>query len=143
MNLEEQLRERFLLQGIATGPATEDEIDSFEAAFGHRLPASYRAYLRVCGTHPPKHLVGSDCVLGHVFDNNVAAVEIFAENELEKPTAPMVTFMMHQGYFLEYFLIDGTDDPPVYSYMEGDDCIQQSAGRFSEWVASIPGHMAT
>jgi hypothetical protein len=49
---------------------------------------------------------------------------------------------MHQGYFFEYFVIDGSDDPIVYSYMEGDKDVKSSARRLSEWVASIPGHMA-
>ncbi|HVJ84074.1 MAG TPA: SMI1/KNR4 family protein [Caulifigura sp.] len=143
MNLEEELRERFLLQGIATGPATIKEIDSLESALGHPLPVAYRAYLRVCGTHPPKHLIGSDCVIGCLVDNNKAAMELLADNGINKPDAPMVTFLMHQGYFFEYFLIDESDDPLVYSYMEGDKNIKPSVRHFSEWVGAIPGHMTT
>ena len=143
MNLEEQLRDRFLLQGIATGPATIEQIDRLEELIGHALPTSYRAYLRVCGTSPPKHLIGSDCTIGLVPGNNEAAIEIMSENEIAIPKYPMVTFFMHQGYYFEYFLIDGSDDPTVFSYMEGDKNVNVSADRFTQWVAEIPGHIQT
>ena len=143
MSLEEKLRERFLLQGIASGPATTEQIDGLEARLGHQLPAAYRAYLRVCGTHPPRALVGSDCVLGDVLDNNEAAIELLAENGIDRPEEPFVVFLMHQGYHLDYFLIDGSDDPPVYSYTEGDEDVTLSDPKFSYWVTGIPGHIAT
>lgn len=143
MSPEEEHRERFLLQGIATGPASAQEIASLENQLGHALPAAYRAYLRVCGTHPPTHLVGSNCVLSDVPDNNTAALELFAESGIGLPEQAFVAFLMHQGYFFEFFLVDGSDDPPVYSYKEGDAAVKLSARRFSEWVRCIPGHLKT
>ena len=143
MSLEEELRKRFLLQGIATGPAKPDSVDALEQQLGHPLPAAYRAYLRVCGTHPPVSLIGSDCTIGRVPSNTEYALELFHENNIDPPKKTFVAFLMQQGYFFDYFLIDGSDDPAVYSYMEGDPEVKQSARRFSEWVAAIPGHMAT
>lgn len=143
MSLEEEFRQRFLLQGIATGPATVDQIDALETALGSRLPAAYRAYLRVRGMSPPACLIGSDCVLRDVVDNNEAAREVFDENGIAKPTEPFVTFLAHQGYYFEYFPIDGSDDPPVYSYHEGDRHVIPSGNRFSHWVSAIQGHRLT
>ena len=140
---EDELRERFLLQGIAAGPATPEEIDELAHQLGHPLPAAYRAYLRVCGTHPPRHLMGSHCVIASVLGNNRAANSLFNENNIKQPDKPFVTFLMHQGCFFEYFLIDGSDDPAVYSYREGDGEVKSSAKRFSEWVSAVPGHLAT
>lgn len=143
MSLEEELRERFLLQGIATGPAKPEAIDSLEKHLGHPLPAAYRAYLRVCGNVSPKSLIGSDCVIADVPSITEYALELFRENNVEPPDRPFIAFLMHQGYFFNYFLIDGSDDPAVYSYMECDPDVKQSARKFSEWVAAIPGHMAS
>ena len=143
MNLEEELRERFLLQGIATGPAQTEAVDALEKKMGQPLPAAYRAYLRVCGTHPPVSLIGSSCTIGDVPSITESALSLLRDGNIEPPEKPFVTFFMHQGYFFEYFLIDGSEDPSVYSYMEEDPEVKLSAQKFSQWVAAIPGHMAT
>lgn len=135
---EEELRHQFLLTGIATGPATPDQIDSLEQTLGFSLPIAYRAYLRVCGTTPPKSLIGSDCVISHVESNNEAALELFAESNVSHlaPTQ-FATFLMHQGYTFLYFPIDGSDDPPCFCYLEGDAETKPIADRFSHWVLGL------
>lgn len=135
---EEELRDRYLLSGIATGPAKPEEIDFLEQSLGVQLPVAYRAYLRVCGTHPPKSLVGSDCVIGHVQDNHEAALEILSEDDAAS-TVPdnFVVFLMHQGYTFLYFPLDGSDAPAVFSYLEGDGKPKQVADHLTHWVAGL------
>ena len=96
---EEELRNEFLLTGIATGPAKPDEIDALEQSLGIQLPTAYRAYLRVCGTHPPHSLVGSDCVMHQIADINTWGAELIAENNVA-PKFPerYFVYLMHQGY---------------------------------------------
>lgn len=135
---EEELRHQFLLTGIATGPAKAAEIDALEQALGFKLPVAYRAYLRVCGTHPPKSLIGSDCVIDDIVTNNEAALELFAESNVGHLVPDQfVTFLMHQGYTFLYFPIDRSDDPPCFCYLEGDADSKKVADRFSHWVVGL------
>ncbi len=47
---------------------------------------------------------------------------------------------MHQGYVFLYFLADdGTDDPAVFYYMEGEPGVVQKFERFSDLVAVCVG----
>ncbi len=135
---EEELRHQFLLTGIATGPATPDQIDALEETLGFALPVAYRAYLRVCGTHPPTSLVGSDCVIDHVEFNNHAALELLSEsNASHLAPTKFVALLLHQGYTFLHFPIDGSDDPPCFCYLEGDAHFKPIADQFSHWVMSL------
>jgi hypothetical protein len=42
---------------------------------------------------------------------------------------------MHQGYQFLFFKCDGSDDPPVYYYLEGDSSPTKKFDRFTEWIA--------
>ena len=135
---EEELRNEFLLTGIATGPAKPDEIDALEQSLGIQLPTAYRAYLRVCGTHPPHSLVGSDCVMHQIADINTWGAELIAENNVA-PKFPerYFVYLMHQGYTFLWFPLDGSDDPPCYCYLEGDADSKPMADKFSQWVRDV------
>lgn len=135
---EEDYRNRYLIQGIATGPANPNDIDRLERDLGFKLPVAYRAYLRVCGTHPPKSLVGSDCVMTDLRDNQEAAMEMLTEDEAEwsLPTKAVV-FLMHQGYIFFYFDAAESHDPAVFRYYEGDQKPTRVDDRFSYWVMGL------
>lgn len=135
---EEDYRNRYLLQGIAMGPANKAEIDQLQLELGHDLPIAYRAYLRVWGTHPPKSLVGSDCVMSDLHDNKTAAIEILADDgaEWSLPTNAVV-FLMHQGYVFFYFDATESSDPTVFSYYEGERIPVKVTDRFSDWVIGL------
>jgi hypothetical protein len=138
LEVEEEFRQHFLLTGIATGPATSAQVDALEVLLGHPLPATYRAYLRVCGTRPPRSQIGSQCVIDDVPHNIEAAQEIIAEDHSQNGfPSKFVVFLMHQGYAFMFFPVDGSDDPPVYFYCEGDGMPKQSAEKFSHWVFGL------
>lgn len=138
LDKEEVLRHRYLLAGIASGPAQSKEIDEVERRFDVSLPAAYRAYLRVCGTHPPQALIGSDCTIGELHDINQWAEELIQESRARAafPEAFFV-FLMHQGYSFLYFPLNGQEDPSVYSYQEGRSEPTRAADQFSHWVGGL------
>ncbi len=137
-SLGEDFRNRYLLLGIATGPASEDDIDRAESAFGITFPPAYRAFLLVCGMQPPKSLVGSDCTLEDLATINSEASSLFTENNITGSLVQNIfVFLMHQGYSLLYFPLNGNVDPPVYCYNEGDPSPVLVESQLSDWVASV------
>lgn len=95
-SLVEDYRHRYLLLGIATGPALEDDIDRVESTFGITFPPPYRAFLRVCGMQPPRSLVGSDCTLADLAAINSDAPGLFTENNITGSLVQNVfVFLMH------------------------------------------------
>ena len=135
---EDELRHEFLLTGIASGPAKPDEIDALEQTLGFKLPIAYRAYLRVCGTHPPAPLIGSDCTMGLIPSINEWGDELVAENNVSsKFPDKFFVYLMHQGYTFLWFPLDGSDDPPCYCYLEGDDDSKPASDKFSLWVRRL------
>ena len=135
---EEGYRHQYLLQGIASGPANPEEIDEMERDLGIAFPVPYRAYLRVCGTHPPKSLVGSDCVMTDLRDNLAAAIEMLAEDRAEwQLPSKAVAFLMHQGYIFFYFDSAESHDPAVFRYHEGEQKPVRVEEHFSYWVMGL------
>jgi hypothetical protein len=131
-------RDRYLLAGIATSQVDPEEIDDLAESFGVRFPAAYRAYLRVCGTAPPKELIGSDCTIRHLTSINEFAPELISENNAaEQFPEPIFVFLMHQGYTFLYFLVDDSDDPAVFCYLEGDPEPKRVSDRFSDWATGL------
>jgi hypothetical protein len=48
---------------------------------------------------------------------------------------PALVYLMHQGYYFVYVLADrASEDPPVFSYLEGDPAPVEKAESFSAWL---------
>jgi hypothetical protein len=132
----EDYRQQYLLQGIATGPATEQQISVLEEQLGKTLPVAYKAYLQVCGTQPPHTLIGSNCTLERLPDLQEWAVDLLDENNVSI-SGPYFVFVMHQGYTFLYFPLDGSSDPAVWCYLEGDLAPKKVSDCFSIWVRML------
>ncbi len=81
--------------------------------------------------------IGSDCTIRSVPKLREGAEELL-ERCGSQYTLPKeaVVFLMHQGYYFVYFLAEnGTDDPPVFAYQEGDSAPVMKAETFSAWLA--------
>ncbi|MEM6688338.1 MAG: SMI1/KNR4 family protein [Planctomycetota bacterium] len=135
---EEEFRNLYLLSGIATGNVKPSEIKALEDLFGYRFPSAYRAYLRVCGSHPPEGVTGSDCTTNHLRMINDAASGVIEEHKVTSlfPKAFFV-FLMRQGYPFLYFPLEDPADPPVYSYLQGDAESKRVSSRFSDWATNL------
>jgi hypothetical protein len=87
------------------------------------------------GRSAGEFLVGTDFLFP-----DVLTLRGQAEGLLRECAAPLVldpadfVFAMHQGYQFLFFRCDGSDDPPVFHYQDGDS-FTRVADRFSAWLA--------
>ncbi|MBR8826817.1 MAG: SMI1/KNR4 family protein [Gomphosphaeria aponina SAG 52.96 = DSM 107014] len=105
------------------------EIIKLEKQLGIKLPSAYQEFLRIMGKGAGQHL----------FELQPAAVELLEENDFPQvlPQDAFV-FLMHQGYQFSFFRLSEGENPPTYSYCEGEtqqDFIK-SHERFSEFLAT-------
>jgi len=115
---------------------SQAEIQMLEKAFGAPLPGEYKRLL--LGEYPQveEHMVGSDFDMRYLPDLKGSAA-----NLLDECGDPFVlgekdfVFIMHQGYTFLYTSCNGSDDPPVYSYLEDNPAPRREFDHFSEWIA--------
>jgi hypothetical protein len=127
---------RYKALGLTGTPATPEEVRTMEKQLGVSFPAAYKAFLLVLGRDGGPDFVGSDCTLRHLPGLRAGAESLLKScgSPFQLPEKAFV-FLMHQGYVFAYFVADGTtEDPPVYSYMEGESAPVQKAERFSVWL---------
>jgi hypothetical protein len=101
---------------------SEDEILSIEETIEKSLPGEYKDFLRVVGRKAAHFFEGTDVFYPEIMELNSYAKVLLKENQ--KPTIWLqntFVFMMHQGYEIEYFYLDGTEDPLVFQWYEGQE----------------------
>jgi hypothetical protein len=131
----ENLAERLITTGLAstetTIGCTEEEIRLLEERVGFPLPACYKGFLQVagkcsgafklCGWSYPEVLGATDeareMVLG------------WEKGRLELPEKAVALDLPTEA-FLFIDARDGSDDPPVFLYYEGDGCFKQVSSSF-------------
>ncbi len=100
--------------------ATEQEIIALEAQLATKLPSSVKAFLLWGGRGVGRLLIGTDCFIGDFVENTASLATFLDENNLQNPrNEPYVVFYSHQGYVLAWIHLDGSDDPEVYYFGEG------------------------
>jgi hypothetical protein len=127
---------RYKSLGLSGTPATPQEVLALERQFGVMFPAAYKAFLLILGRDGGTDFVGSDCTVRHLTKLREEAQELLRSSgsQFELPEDAFV-FLMHQGYSFAYFQADGkTEDPAVFSYLEGDPRPVQMAETFSAWL---------
>jgi hypothetical protein len=119
---------------------SEAEIRAIEDAFSIRLPASYRRFLARLGKRAGDFLRGTDFRYGDqvdIFSQRKLADELLKKSCSSFHLMPThFVFMSHQGCKFLFFDCDGSDDPAVWCYLEGDVHPQPIASRFSMWFAA-------
>jgi hypothetical protein len=127
----------YVAAGLSGAGARLEEVAELEAWLGRSLPAAYRAWLLLVGRLPPQQLAGSHCEFHRLRDLQTWAAELLHENAdaFRLPEHSFV-FLMHQGYYFAYFPLDGSEDPPVFSWQEGATPTK-AADRFSLWAMGV------
>jgi hypothetical protein len=98
------------------------------------LPSIYHDFVKKCSRSLPPGLIGTDLA----FQNS--RIQTWAQELLDADGVPELlkpedfVFMMHQGYLLWLFKVNGDPDPIVYGYREGDMQLKQLE-RFTEFIA--------
>lgn len=96
------------------------EIIQFEQQQDITLPSIYKNFLKIMGHGAGKFLRGSDCFYQHLAQIQEWAKQLLVENDFPEPLLEdAFVFFMHQGYQFSFFRLSEGDNPPTYSYCEG------------------------
>jgi hypothetical protein len=128
---------RYQAMGLEGTPASLGEVAALEEDLGVIFPAAYKAFLLILGRDGGSDFIGSDCTIRHLPRLRSGAEELLQRcgSQYRLPKEAFV-YLMHQGYYFVYFLADqASDDPPVFSYLEGDPAPVKKAVSFSAWLA--------
>ena len=115
---------------------TKADITELERQYGVRLPSAYRAFL--LGSHPNvnAHLIGADIDMHYLPKLKNWAKELISENNVSFTFSENhFVFLMHQGYYFMFFACDGSNNPPVFSYFEGQPAPALEFDSFSDWIS--------
>ena len=101
-------------------PCSWYEMSELERQLGFNLPRMYRDIFSRMGHGAEGFWAGEDCFYKHLPLIQIWAKELLTEDSfpLSLPNDAFV-FFMHQGYQFNFFKLSEGDNPPVYSYLEG------------------------
>ncbi|MBD2515607.1 SMI1/KNR4 family protein [Nostoc sp. FACHB-973] len=119
-------------------PCSDLEIIQFEQQQGITLPSIYKDFLKMMGHGAGKFLRGSDCFYQHLPQIQEWAKQLLVENDFpEALPEDAFVFFMHQGYQFSFFRLSEGDNPPTYSYCEGQEesYFVKSHDTFSDFLA--------
>jgi hypothetical protein len=140
MNLEPIKQRLIALNRDSSQPlcgCSPAEIRQLEGRLGVKLPSAYQEFLRIMGKGAGQFLRGSDCFYPQMRELKTAAVELLEENHFPGalPKDAFV-FFMHQGYQFSFFRLSEGENPPTYSYCEGETqkSFVKSHEKFSEFL---------
>ncbi|MEA5550511.1 SMI1/KNR4 family protein [Anabaena cylindrica UHCC 0172] len=111
---------RLIFEGNQCVSCSDLEIIQLEQQQGIILPSTYKDFLKMMGNGAGKFLRGSDCFYQHLPQIQEWAKQLLVENDFPQalPEDAFV-FFMHQGYQFSFFRLSEGDNPPTYSYCEG------------------------
>ncbi|MEQ9480924.1 SMI1/KNR4 family protein [Coleofasciculus sp. F4-SAH-05] len=135
--VKQQLQQLGLVQPDELVGCTASEISKLEQELGISLPKAYQEFLLEMGHSAGQFLRGSDCFFKHLPYLREWAIELLEENNFHKPLPnDAFVFFMHQGYQFSFFILSEGDDPPIYSYCEGENKIKftKSNAKFSGFI---------
>ena len=117
---------------------TPDEIRALEEKYSVALPGKYKAFLSAGDALFQEIMVGSDFHPPYLENLNKWAKELLEEDGNPFSLKPGdFVFSMHQGYqFMFFNCTEGSDDPPVYYYLEGAKEVQEVAPSFTSYIAT-------
>ena len=126
-----------LREGGVVG-CSEEEIAQIEHHFGHRLPETYRSFLRLMGKKAGNCFVGTDMFFDKLRVLKEYASDLLAEGNsgLELKENDFV-FSVHQGYqFLFFEANEDQPDPAICYYSEGMFSFEEKYSSFSTYLLS-------
>lgn len=129
----ELLVERGIADRSSLLPASQVDLAEAVGAFG-ALPTAYRRFLERVGRGAGHLLVGTRAFLPDILEYRDAVEALVARSTRSWALDESdIVFADHQGYtFL--FMHGGGDDPPVFSFREGESGPVQMATSFTSWL---------
>jgi hypothetical protein len=123
---------------------TPEQVAWLEQSIGRDLPRTYKEFLLAMGYGAGSFFRGTDMFTDpdDMLEIHKSAADTFYDaTGLTLPDNAFVMYL-HQGYLFAYFLIDGSDDPPVYSFSEADPEVKIVNGKLSEFFLSCAAEEA-
>ncbi|CAN1213549.1 Knr4/Smi1-like domain-containing protein [Tumidithrix helvetica PCC 7403] len=103
-------------------PCSDRSITELEQKLEISLPKLYKEFLQMMGNGAGKFLQGEDCFYPQLPLIQGWAKELLQENNFpESLPDDAFVFFMHQGYQFSFFKLSEGDNPPIYSYCEGQE----------------------
>jgi hypothetical protein len=138
--ITQQYVTRLTAAGITGAPCDEWEVRDLEQQLRVTLPTAFKAFLLVAGKYFDP-FVGSQYILGHDggdLEIDPAEVQrrgerIFRRDGHALPSNAFV-FFTHHGTATRFLLLDGSDDPAVFEYVEHEPPSRQLASSFSAFL---------
>lgn len=119
-------------------PCTEEQIHSLERQYGLTLPMAYKEFLLWGGVYAAGLLEGSNGFFDDLSELREGAEKLLERNEFPEPLPKdAFVFLMHQGYVFWFFTASEGDDPPVYSYEEGEAAVPYARVPFKKLSSSF------
>lgn len=137
--VKKQLKELRLVSPDKFLGCTTDEVKRLEQQLKISFPAAYQEFLLWMGHGAGQFLQGSDCFYKHLPHLQNWAIELLQENNFPEPLPEdAFVFFMHQGYQFSFFRLSEGDNPPIYSYCEGENQISftRTHSQFSEFIST-------
>ena len=119
-------------------PCSDLEIIQLERQQGMTLPSTYKDFMKMMGHGAGRFLRGSDCFYKHLPQIQEWAKQLLVENDFpEALPEDAFVFFMHQGYQFSFFKLSDGDNPPTYSYCEGQEepYFVKSHNKFSDFLS--------
>ncbi len=106
--------------GEKLNPLSAYKIQDLEKRIQHPLPEVYKEFLLAMGNGAGGFMRGSFVFYPDIFLLQEGTNELILEHDLDPLPANAFVFWNHQGYQAAYFLLDESDDPAVYVFIEGN-----------------------
>ncbi len=126
--------------GFTTGgpmcQCSEDDIKETEKRFNVRLPAVYKNFLRLIGRNSGNFL--QDGSWHYPFEFCLpGAMDLLEENESSFKMPDGAFVFIYRSNFFMYFQTGGSDDPPVYIFLDGKKEPELFFDSFTDWFKTV------
>lgn len=108
-------------RGERLSPMSATQIVYLQERFNCHFPAVYQQFLSFMGNGAGNYMKGSSVFANELTSLKEWTAELISENSMQPLPSNAFVFWMHQGYQAAYFLLNGSDDPPVYFFSETND----------------------
>ncbi|HEY2948448.1 MAG TPA: SMI1/KNR4 family protein [Micromonosporaceae bacterium] len=115
---------------------TPEEIDEVRRDQGvASLPAYYAVFLRLLGRRSGAFLVGTDVLYPTIIGLKASTREALEQGDVSSLMPDdAVVVAVHGGYEFYWLEPDGSPDPPLVKYEEGEPDIERRWDRFSDYL---------
>ena len=117
---------------------TAQQLHEIEEALAVPLPGAYRAFLGLVGVSAGTFHAGASFLFPEILTLRADAEKLLGECGAPFELSPQaIVFMVHEGNQFLFMIPDGTKDPAVHYYVEGDIAAQPLFSSFSDWFSAV------